>query len=66
MPECKFCTTCLDISGRSDDEIDDRELAYCFISENGFLVYGAPGDGYDGQEDASKINYCPMCGRYLG
>ena len=70
MTKCRFCEHGDDLSGIPDEEIDMKDMAYCYIGVNqkrvsSFLVYGSPGDGYDGQSNEAKINYCPMCGRKL-
>lgn len=70
MKKCEFCTHELDLSGLPDGEVDGKDMAYCYIwfhrQRDSFLLeYGSPGDGYDGQSNQVKINYCPVCGRKL-
>lgn len=64
--KCKYChEPFLDLSEKTDDQIDWEYLAYCSLDENRNLVYGSLDDGYEGQSAETLINYCPMCGRRL-
>ena len=70
MSECRFCQYEDDLSGIPDEEVDMKDMAYCYIGLGlyhapRFIVYGSPGDGYDGQYNKAYINYCPKCGRKL-
>ena len=67
---CRFCEHSDDLSGMSDEKIEMKDMAFCYIAipqKHGSYVlhYGSPGDGYDGQDYMASINYCPMCGRRL-
>jgi hypothetical protein len=67
--KCDYChAPFLDLSGKTEDEFDqfDPDGAYCGLDKDSMITYGSPGDGFDGQDRNTKINYCPMCGRKLG
>lgn len=65
---CKYChEPFLDFSGRTDDEVDLEDAAYCGTDDEGNLEFGASFDsGWENKSEAVNINYCPMCGRKLG
>lgn len=65
---CPYChEPFLDLSGKTSDEEDDEDLAYCGTDDYGNLEYGASFDsGCVIKNEYVKIKYCPMCGRRLG
>ena len=70
MTKCRFCEHGDDLSGWTDEKIENEDMAFCYIGiprKHGSYVlhYGSPGDGYDGQDYMASINYCPMCGRRM-
>ena len=65
--KCKYChDPFLDFSGRTNDEVDLDESAYCGTDDRGNLEFGAYFDsGCASKIETANINYCPMCGRKL-
>lgn len=66
----KMCQYChypfLDLSGRTDYEVDLADEAYCGTDDKGLLEFGASFDsGCLSADKVVNINYCPMCGRKL-
>ena len=65
--ECRYChEPFLDLSGKTECEVDDDDSAYCGTDNYGNLEYGASFDsGCVNKSEYAKIKYCPMCGRRL-
>ncbi|WNW16712.1 hypothetical protein [Lactiplantibacillus plantarum] len=64
---CQYCHyPFLDLSGKTDYEIDLEDKAYCGTDDKGILEFGASFDsGCLSKDETVNINYCPMCGRKL-
>lgn len=64
---CRYChDPFLDLSGRTDYEIDLEDDVYCGTDDRGNLEFGASFDSGCLSKDLTvNINYCPMCGRRL-
>ncbi|MBS0977447.1 hypothetical protein [Levilactobacillus brevis] len=64
---CKYChTPFLDLSGKTDYEIELEDKAYCGTDDKGILEFGASCEsGCLSKDETVNINYCPMCGRRL-
>lgn len=64
---CKYCHyPFLDLSGRTDYEIDLEDVAYCWTDNEGNLEFGASFDSNCvSKSESVNINYCPKCGRKL-